>query len=256
MIFDYYYANPTGNITLLVETPVERGSQPFVASRLMEAEPTAEQVGFIEKNGDDFHLQMAGGEFCGNASMSAACVYCLENGIEKGKISISVSGCDEKISVNAEKKGEIYFADVEMPAADEITGVALPLYENGSITLPVVKKPGVFHLICEKDFSVDEAEKNISRWCSLLGADCLGFMLLKSNSLLPLVYVPGANTLFRESSCASGTTAVGEYLCRKEGRDVEIELEQPGGVLKIKAGQNKNPVLSGKVTLCKKKIIL
>lgn len=248
MTIDYYYANPTNNITLLVETPVSRELQPSVALELMKMEPTAEQVGFIEKNDGEFHLQMAGGEFCGNASMSAACAYAKENNITSGKISISVSGAPKKVNVKIKKEGEIFFADVEMPKADEITEVALP-FNDSKIKLPLVKKPGIYHLICEEKFSLEEAEKHMPEWCRILDADGLGFMLLEGEKLTPIVYVPAANTLFRESSCASGTTACGEYLSKKSGKDIEISLRQPGGTLKIKAGQNKNPVLSGKVEL-------
>ena len=71
---DYAVMDPTGNITILVETPVPEASQPFAAARLMELEPAAEQVGFLSsgRDGAELSLRMAGGEFCGNASMSAA----------------------------------------------------------------------------------------------------------------------------------------------------------------------------------------
>ena len=269
MNFDYYLANPTGNITILVETPVKRESQPSVALELMKKEPTAEQVGFIEKENGKFHLQMAGGEFCGNATMSAACVYALENNIKSGQVTLSVSGAPNPVSVYINRIDDIFYADVEMPKADEIIDVSLPLDLSGMsefsganayfcdlspkncITLPLVKKSGIFHLICEKPFPLEKAEELMPLWCRILGADGLGFMLLEGEKLTPIVYVPAANTLFRESSCASGTTAVGEYLSKKSGKDIELSLRQPGGTLKIKAGQNINPVLSGSVILKK-----
>ena len=104
----YHVMDPTGNITILVETPVAEASQPFVAAKLMELEPEVEQVGFLtlaetpepdrsgclqqkmasqpektqqsekiplaesSQNKYDIALRMAGGEFCGNATMSAA----------------------------------------------------------------------------------------------------------------------------------------------------------------------------------------
>ena len=45
---DYCYADPAGNITILVETPFPRTDYADVASRLLSLEPSAEQVGFIE----------------------------------------------------------------------------------------------------------------------------------------------------------------------------------------------------------------
>ena len=44
--------DPTGNITLLVETPVPTEEQPTVAQKLMRLEPTTEQVGFFSLTGD------------------------------------------------------------------------------------------------------------------------------------------------------------------------------------------------------------
>ena len=69
----YRMFDPTGNLTLLVETPVEAARQAETAARLLEAEPATEQVGFLCAAPDaDIALRMAGGEFCGNAAMCAA----------------------------------------------------------------------------------------------------------------------------------------------------------------------------------------
>ena len=73
----YYLMDPCKNVTILVETPLPEASFPFVAAELMKQEPLAEQVGFVAGEGPGWEegrhrLQMAGGEFCGNASMCAA----------------------------------------------------------------------------------------------------------------------------------------------------------------------------------------
>jgi diaminopimelate epimerase len=77
----YCIFDPTGNITALVETGVEEARQPEVASLIMSRHPDVEQIGFVcfsEQNGDaDVSLRMAGGEFCGNATMSAAALFAL-----------------------------------------------------------------------------------------------------------------------------------------------------------------------------------
>ena len=63
-------ADPAGNITLFVLTPVEKAECAAVAARLMEIEALkAEQVGCIFPNG---HMEMEAGEFCGNASRAYA----------------------------------------------------------------------------------------------------------------------------------------------------------------------------------------
>ena len=52
----YRLFDPTGNITLLVETPVPVEEQPAVAQALMEQEPSAEQVGFLTITDNLIHL--------------------------------------------------------------------------------------------------------------------------------------------------------------------------------------------------------
>ena len=47
MQITYSLFDPSGNTTILVETPVPVEDQPAVASALMKAEPSAEQVGFV-----------------------------------------------------------------------------------------------------------------------------------------------------------------------------------------------------------------
>lgn len=72
----YTILDPTGNITAIVESPVETSLQVEVATELMSRHPEVEQVGFISY--DPFpSLRMAGGEFCGNASMCAAALILM-----------------------------------------------------------------------------------------------------------------------------------------------------------------------------------
>ena len=78
----YSILDPTGNITALVESDLEEEYQPAAAAMLMRQHPEVEQVGFIQCNEavDDNDavsvvLRMAGGEFCGNAAMSAAAFF-------------------------------------------------------------------------------------------------------------------------------------------------------------------------------------
>ena len=75
--------NPTGNITALVEDQLAPEEQPSAARRVMDVFPSVEQVGFVrlpEKESEPVELRMAGGEFCGNASMSAAAFGVMRRG--------------------------------------------------------------------------------------------------------------------------------------------------------------------------------
>lgn len=125
---NYCIFDPTGNITALVETAVDEAKQPAVAARIMEMHPEVEQVGFVrfaenagcgdaeaERAGSvdesagcdaeaaragsveastgcgaDVVLRMAGGEFCGNATMCAAALYTIRK--EAGRFGDSENG--------------------------------------------------------------------------------------------------------------------------------------------------------------------
>ena len=89
----YSILDPTGNITALVESKVEISRQPLVAEEIMKSHPEVEQVGFVRfpenredhsEAGENVALRMAGGEFCGNAAMSAAALYLLQSKADGG----------------------------------------------------------------------------------------------------------------------------------------------------------------------------
>ena len=206
---NYYLFNPTGNITALIndETPAED---------VMKAEPACEQAGYLgEKEGFDIYLRMAGGEFCGNATMCAAFL----TGKEEATVFVEGTG-----PVTVRKCGERF--SVKMPEPLEITELE---------GYPLVRFEGIDHVICE-DGTLDDAK--ISEWCL---EKAMGFMYLDGSNLKPLVYVRDAGTLFWENSCASGTCAVGEYLKKA------VRLKNPAGILEYDNGW-----LTGTVELIRK----
>ena len=255
MKLDYYVLDPTGNMTILVETPAAAASQPFCASALLAAEPTAEQVGFLSPGGDgyDLALRMAGGEFCGNATMSAAAVYCQRTGCT-GRVRVRVSGAPAPVAVEIGVSPEGgYTGAVEMPRCAGMETVSLAA-EGRSFRLPLVRYDGISHLIVTEPVEKSFAERAVKRWCGELGADGLGLMLLDeaAKTLTPLVYVPGADTLYWERSCASGTAAVGAYLAETEGKAVELRLAEPGGSLGVSASPGGAVILRGGVRLLRR----
>lgn len=270
MRIDYYIADPTGNITILVTTPILPKDRPLAASLLMEAEPGCEQVGFLsEKEGCDIALDMAGGEFCGNASMSAGVIAVLKAeksspdagkgnaGTEKEETSVLVrcSGAKETVRVEvfgeaSGENGSARRAIVQMPGPGSIREVAFP--EGGPF--PVVFFDGIAHVILTDPSWKERAEELAPKWCRQLNADAAGLMFLdeEDGRLTPLVYVPAADTLFWENSCASGTSAVGAFLAKRDNRSVEISLRQPGGSLSVFADPDGNIRLGGSVRILKK----
>ena len=242
----YTLLDPTGNMTLLAETPVPEAAQPLTAKRLMALEPAAEQVGFVYDTDDGIGLRMAGGEFCGNASMSAGVLYLLRKGRDGGEVTVRVSGTPHPVTVTAKRlPDESWQGCVEMPCP---VSVGKERLSDGS-ERPVVRFPGITHVILEKEMERTEAENLAAAWCGELESEALGLMFLdrERGVLKPLVYVPSADTLFWESSCASGTTAVGAYLAAESGAAVRVPLKQPGGTLEIEAEPDGKLLLKGSV---------
>ena len=254
MNISYFIANPTGNTTLLVESPAEKRDYKKIADRLMALNPEAEQAGFIGSDENGCFLNMAGGEFCGNASMCAAAVFAEKQGIkpgEKSAVTLNVSGAGEPVDVLVFSKGNRAFeCEIEMPGAKRITTYDF-FFEGGNYTLPVVESDGISHIVFEGMMPEKAAEKAIVQWCENLNTGCLGIMFAdyENNSLTPLVYAKNAGTLFGESSCASGTTAAGIYLAEKNGGEADISLSQPGGAMRVRVKKDSRPVLCGSVII-------
>lgn len=260
----YLIADPTGNITILVLDPVPVGKQPAAAAELMEKEPSAEQVGFLtllaSSDNHDIALRMAGGEFCGNASMSAAAYCAWHGGLKHGCFTLHVSGTDLPVTVEikldpvADGNPLTWIGKVHMPPPAKIELVTFP---NGR-ELPVVTFEGITHVIIREgaqasDFPTlqrkSEAENLAREWCDFLHADALGLLFLNASAdrLTPLVYVPGADTLFWETSCGSGSAAVGAWLAQQSGQPVSASLTQPGGTLHVTASPDGPLLLQGSI---------
>ena len=266
----YLLMDPSGNITLLVLDPVPEERQPAVAAELMKKENRAEQAGFLSFPDDkkyDIGLRMAGGEFCGNASMSAAVYYGMQTGMTEGRVTVNVSGTPDPVCITikaagtdpadtSDRSSSVWHGIVEMPLPRSIENVCFP---EGQ-TLPVVSFDGISHVIIDKAAWTGtgtpavhsaEAETLVKKWCRFLGADALGLLFRdrEACTLTPLVYVPAADTLFWESACGSGSAAIGAWLAKREDRTVSAVLKQPGGTMEITASPGGPLLLKGTVKL-------
>ena len=250
----YTLFNPSGNMTILVDSPVSPDRQPAVAGKLMELERETEQVGFVRLpgpgTGEPVELRMAGGEFCGNATMSAASLYLDRCGERTGTVRARVAGTEPPVEVTlAEGPDGSRQGTLSMPKPLSVRTEML----EGFGRVPVVRFPGITHLIADESsrgfLTRENAEAQAPVLCGELGAEALGLMFLDPDrrSLTPLVYVPEAGTLCWESSCASGTTAAGAWLANRSGGPVTLALQQPGGTLTITAEPEGDLCLTGAV---------
>ncbi|WP_169089167.1 diaminopimelate epimerase [Paenibacillus sp. PL91] len=237
--------SPTQNMTILVESRLVRNMYPKVASRLMAYDHVfAEQVGFIESAENVkawARLQMMAGEFCGNATMALAAVMAWRRRLQYGErleVPLEVSGTNELLVCGIEATSNGYLCRLKMPLPLAIDKTTV-LLEGERTPVTIIKYPGIVHVIVnvrEFDRSAKEKAQDMARLVMLLqGEAALGVMLYReeSSELEPLVYVPGTNTMIWERGCGSGVAAIGAYAALEAGRDIHLEIKQPGGVVQV-----------------------
>jgi len=229
---EYVIADPTGNITALVYTPVARPQQAETAEKIMAACRGCEQVGFFEEDGGETGLRMMGGEFCGNACMSFAAVTAARRDLGAAELAVKISGAPEPVPVSVRADGNGYRCTVSMPLP---TGCGT--VDFGRISAPVVRFPGIAHAVVTDRMPAAMARMLIREWSARVAADAFGIMLYdeKAGTLKPVVYVPSTDTVVEESSCASGTAAVGVWRAVKDGAGAQLSLREPAGELSVEA---------------------
>ena len=234
MELKYTVWDPTKNITLLVSTPVERSAQAETAARLMAARPQVEQVGFLEPAaapGAELRLQMMGGEFCGNASMSAAAELAQRTGGGARTVPLEVSGYPGVLSVRLSPRADGgWDGTVAMPLPRTVGAAEIP----GAGRVPAVTFDGITHCIVPAGrLTRPQAEAAVRPLCAALGADACGILLYDepAGAFAPLVFVASTGTAVWESGCGSGTAAVAAVLAARAQADRTVRLRQPGGTI-------------------------
>jgi len=253
-------ADPAGNITIFIMNPPENQKIRIKALMTLLADKNlgAEQAGFVfppEKPGENWRLEMAGGEFCANASRSLGLLIAAKTGISgKHTMMLETSGMPVPVPVHIDTGAQT--AEIEIPGTQEekeifMDGKNYPVYVFEGITHIIAAdippdEETVHKLICETDRQAEGQPL-----CSALGV-----MFFDSRKCLmrPVVWTRTIDTLVRESSCGSGTAAMGAWLTRNEWEtDRYIDIEQPGGTITvhvIKQNRKINQLsISGKVTL-------
>lgn len=236
MKLNFAKLSPTQNMTILVRDAVPRARQSDVAARLMAyGSVGAEQVGFLETPslpGARLRLQMMGGEFCGNASMSAAALLALEDGLADGEervYPLEVSGAEGLVNCRIARRGEGYLGTVRMPLPRSFAQVG---------GYPAVLFDGIVHvLVPENEMTDAQAEVFAAQRCAELGADALGVLLIdrEKSAFRPLVYVRATDGAVWEHGCGSGTAALGAHAAQLRQEDVSLSFEQPGGRMQVRA---------------------
>lgn len=154
---DYFIADPAGNTTILVVSPVNRTDYQRIAQLLLEHHPEAEQVGYIvspqsclepapdageynevQKKAQEAaaaaakaglpRMEMCGLEFCGNASRAFGYYAALQQDPPLEEIEICVSGCDYPLHVWIDADND--FDRIGMPVPEGVEEISIPLKDG------------------------------------------------------------------------------------------------------------------------------
>lgn len=231
---------PGGNDTaLILNETVDFLTKKAINDFFMGIYPNIEQVGFISLVSNDVQLNMAGGEFCGNATRSTADLALKS---QPGNLTIKVSGVESTLKSGVTADGEAY---AQMPVYSDISKVKKdPENRLGWI----VEMEGITHYV---DFNSEKItgltneeikelafltikEKGLENFPAS-GIIYVRELENKSLQITPVVYVKDIDTLFLETACGSGTCALGQVMAIKNQVSVyELPILQPSGeVIKI-----------------------
>ncbi len=208
----YIISSALGNATAIEIIPKRLNRQEYVrrGKKLMSATKIygVEQCGFLIL--DKKHLEMSGGEFCGNAARAAALVIHL---LTKAKqCEFSMSGFSHIIKAKVKKinihqyKVECLFPNFKIKIKPlKLMGKEASLIDLGGITHVVIKDD-----FPKKDYKTQH--KNIRQLLKLKTQNAIGVCWIKKNKksikIHPVVWVKQINSFFYESSCGSGSIAV------------------------------------------------
>jgi len=250
-------ADPAGNITIFVMNPPDDAESRAAAVSALLADPAlkAEQVAFVTPGAPDalWTLEMMGGEFCGNASRSFGLLVAKKNGISgSAALKVAVSGVQRPLEVNVDT--QTGNAEIEMPGPLSTGTIEF----NGRI-FPLYVFDGISHVIAE-DMQGDEQTVRelikIMDKSALAKTPALGLMFYDSEKrfMRPLVWTRAIDSLIWESSCGSGSAALGIWAARDiVEAETTTEIAQPGGTIMVsivkRAGKIECLSISGKVHL-------
>jgi D-alanyl-D-alanine dipeptidase len=200
----YQIAGGNETVIQIIRGKKCQGSLEQAGRVLLDAYPKAEQAGFLYL--EDKKLEMAGGEFCGNACAAAGLALLAH--LSTPKVRYSVSGFEDEVTAEITPTG----GRVRI----SFTGMAFSLQKvtYGGKRLDVVDMKGIIHILIEDDFPVANyktIQRDIIDKLGLRNRDAVGVIwyaqTAKEVQVYPVVWVRKVDTTFYESACGSGAIA-------------------------------------------------
>lgn len=173
-----------------------------------------EQAGFLIPNAR--HLEMSGGEFCGNAARSAALLLATRLGTSS--LDFTMSGFDGRI------EALVIWDDAQIRTAADVRctfpRLAVTMRRiavlNGSRQATVVDLGGIVHVLLDGELPEDYEvlHRRITEELNLSDRPAVGVCWIRHLagdlvSLEPVVWVRAIDSFFHETSCGSGSIATG-----------------------------------------------
>ncbi|NLU11527.1 MAG: hypothetical protein GXW90_11515 [Tepidanaerobacter acetatoxydans] len=264
MIFDFIKTSPAQNTTVLVTSYCPQSYYSTVAEKAMNYDYlNAEQVGFIvppSKKDSVIRLEMAGGEFCGNAALSSAAYVRYKGLNDKENFNIDVSGAAEPIRCRVEKVNTYcYNTSCIMPPAKRIDKMELEL-QGKTIKGYIVGFEGISHFVLEANEQFVEYSEVTQALKKAVDTNAIGVIPYETirddtYKIKPFVHVKEINSNVFERGCGSGSLALGIYLKKVSGISKEVSVVQPGGIIRVGIG-NEFSISTDVILTCEGKILI
>lgn len=242
MELDFIKLSPLGNTTVFLRGEAAQEARAALLAEAMDYDHlAAEQAGFlVAPHAEEalFRIEMSGGEFCGNATLSAAALAAAEGA--EDPFLVECSGAPEPLRAEARPLGAgRWLARTEMPPAHELRRLSLEGFSFGGAAI-CVSLPGIAHLVVEAaDLSTADYDEMLARLMRETDADAYGVVPFECLGrdyfrIRPYVAVPSAKSHVFERACGSGSLALALAEGSERGR---IAVEQPGGTLFVETGK-------------------
>ena len=239
MKINYYIVNPGGNITAIVQGKFAKRIKLEITKKILKNNPTIEQVGFwtnAKNKKFDARLEMAGGEFCGNALRALGSMLFLKYNKKFLYIESPIFKIPIKVNCSRNK-----------------SSISLPLsfftYKDN-----ICSMPGIIYILQNKKVRKSNAKFILSK-NRLLGkkaSGVIGYEIEKNKlQIYPNVWVRDTKTMYAETACASGTLALAYMLYKKIGVK-KLNIKQPSGFIFKTIIIKKEIKLSGPIISIKK----
>ena len=244
MQLHFVKASTCRNTTAFMEGDIPNTKYAAFGKLSMDADYlAAEQAGFLVKpeNPDSvLRLEMAGSEFCGNATLALGALAVNRGKAEIGRqFFVECSGASKPLSCVVNKcSGGHYDVSSEMPKEAKVSPFSLDV--NGRhFSGGLVELPGIAHFCIEEDILSQEIYDTLmDEIIKVCRSEAFGVIVYTRRggakySIRPYVCVPSEASRVFEQACGTGSLALGLWMkVRNEAKKLEI-LQPSEGVLLV-----------------------